>query len=144
MPSFQRILVATDFGEISNLAIDRALDLARDVGARVTLLHVTPMPPYYYAAYAEGLAWPTEEIEGAARQALDESLAAARKKYDKVDAKLLTGSPRAQILDAVAQQKADLVVLGTHGRRGLVRAILGSVAESVVRTSPVPVLTVSE
>ncbi len=144
MSTFQHILVATDFGEVSAHALDRALDLARDLDARVTIVHVAPMPPYYYAAYAEGLAWPTDELEGAARRALDETLASAKRRWEKVESLLLLGVPRTQIVEAVTSQKADLVVMGTHGRRGVVRALLGSVAENVVRTSPVPVLTISE
>ena len=143
MPTFQHILVPTDFGDISSRAVDRAIDLARDLDAKVTLLHVTPMPPYYYAAYAEGLAWPTDELEVAARSELDAALAAAKERYAKVDAVLLTGAPRVQIVEAIGEQKADLVVMGTHGRRGFKRFMLGGVTERFMRMARCHVLLVS-
>ncbi|MBX3258284.1 MAG: universal stress protein [Labilithrix sp.] len=142
MPTFKHILVPTDFEEASEHALEAALDLAQDLDAEVTIVHVIQAPPIYYSAYAQGLAWPVEELDGAARRALDDALAAAKKRYGKVDAVLLNGAPRVQILEAVVDRKADVIVMGTHGRRGIVRAVLGSVAESIVRTSPVPVLTV--
>jgi nucleotide-binding universal stress UspA family protein len=147
MPTFQHILVPIDFGDVSERALTRALDLACDLDAKVTIVHVMQTPPNYYAIYAEGLAWPVDELEGAAKKALDDALVVAKKRYpalsSRVEAVLLMGAPRVQIVEAAAERKADLIVIGTHGRRGLVRAFLGSVAESVVRTSPIPVLTVS-
>jgi nucleotide-binding universal stress UspA family protein len=145
MSTFQHIMVPIDFGEVSEHALDRALTLAKDLGASVTIVHVMQMPPYYYSAYAEGLAWPTDELEGAAKTSLDAALESAKKRCSgvRVDAVLLAGVPNVQIVEAATDRKADLIVMGTHGRRGLVRAFLGSVAERVVRTSPVPVLTVS-
>ncbi|MBX3199072.1 MAG: universal stress protein [Labilithrix sp.] len=143
MATFKHILVATDFEETSERALDKALQLAEDLDASVTIVHVLQAPPVYYSAYAQGLAWPVDELDGAARRALDAALAVAQKRHPKVDALLLVGAPRERILEAAAERKADLIVMGTHGRGGLVRAVLGSVAESVVRASPIPVLTLS-
>lgn len=140
---FKNIIVATDFGEIAEHAVDRAVHLAKEVGAKVTLLHVAQMPPYYYGAYAEGLSWPTDELEGAARRALDKALARAKETYPLTEALLVVGVPQRRIVDTAVEREADLLVIGTHGRRGLARALLGSVAERVVRTAPMPVLTIS-
>lgn len=138
---FRHILVPVDFGEPSEHAVDLALTMAARFDARVTLLHVAWMPPYYYSAYAEGLAFPTDEMETRARTALDEMLAKAKKRYEKVDGLLVPGMAWEKIIEAIGTTGADLVVVGTHGRRGLSRVFLGSVAEKVVRHSPVPVLT---
>lgn len=137
------ILVATDLEEASGKALERALDLARALDATVEIVHAVRLPPYYYSAYAEGLAWPVEELEGEARRALQKTLEAARAQYAKVDGRVIAGEPCEAVVAAAKAMKADLIVVGTHGRRGLPRVVLGSVAEKIVRTSTVPVMTVS-
>jgi len=82
------------------------------------------------------------DIESAARGALEELLASTSKVHAKTDAMLRRGSESTQILQAAQESGADLIVLGTHGRRGLPRLMLGSVAGEMVRLSPVPVVTV--
>jgi nucleotide-binding universal stress UspA family protein len=143
MTTFQHILVPVDFGDASNEALEMALGLAPKLDAKITILHATWLPPYYYSTYAEGLAWPTEELEGQAKKALDEVVEKTRARYAKVEGKLVAGEPRDLILQAARELRTDMIVMGTHGRRGIKRALLGSVAERIVRTSPVPVLTVS-
>lgn len=138
---FRHILVPVDFGEPSDGAVDVALTMALEFDSKVTLLHVAWMPPYYYSAYAEGLAYPMDEIETRAKAELDKAVAKAQARYPRVEGVLLSGQPWEQILEAIRQSHADLVVMGTHGRRGLSRVFLGSVAEKIVRHSPVPVLT---
>jgi nucleotide-binding universal stress UspA family protein len=73
---------------------------------------------------------------------LDEAVNSSRKRCPAISAILLNGAAWEEIARMAAEQNADLIVMGTHGRRGLPRAILGSVAERVIRTSSVPVLTV--
>jgi nucleotide-binding universal stress UspA family protein len=80
----------------------------------------------------------TDQIAAAARSSL-EKLAAEQ---GGLRSELRCGDPAAEILRAIDELKPELVVMGTHGRRGLARLLLGSVAEKVVRSSPVPVLTV--
>jgi nucleotide-binding universal stress UspA family protein len=140
---FKHILVPTDFGAASDAAVALALDVASRFGSQVTLLHATWLPSYYALTYAEGLAWPVDELEGEARQALDAALANARKRYPNVEGSLVAGEPWERILEAAKQRNADLVIMGTHGRRGFSRVFLGSVAEKVVRLAPIPVMTVS-
>lgn len=141
MATFRHILVPVDFGEPSDHAIDLALTIAARFDAMVTLLHVSWMPPYYYSAYAEGLAFPLDEMETKARTLLDETLAKARQRYSRIETKVVPGEPWEKILEAAKDTNADLIVMGTHGRRGVARVFLGSVAEKVVRHSPIPVLT---
>ena len=141
MTPFRHILVPVDFGEASEHAIDLALAIGGRFDALVTLLHVSWMPPYYYSAYSEGLAFPLEEMETKAKKLLDDTLAKARGRYSRVETKMLPGEPWEKILEAAKDSKADLIVMGTHGRRGVARIFLGSVAEKVVRHSTIPVLT---
>jgi nucleotide-binding universal stress UspA family protein len=137
--AFEHILVPTDFSEPSERAQSIAIDLARAFGAKLTLLHVWSM---LYARYGEGMTWPVAAMEHAAQKALEGARARAAELYAQTDAVLRSGGELEEILDVVAAQKIDLVVMGTHGRRGLPRLLVGSVAEKVVRMSPVPVLTV--
>jgi nucleotide-binding universal stress UspA family protein len=139
MSPFKHILVPTDFSETSERSITAALDLAQAFDARVTLLHVWSLPSI---GYAEGLAWPIDELQQAAREALADAQSRTAARYPKTESLLLQGNEWKQILETVTKRSCDLVVMGTHGRRGLPRLLLGSVAEKVVRLCPVPVLTV--
>lgn len=142
MTPFKHILVPTDFGDASQRALELALDLARSFESKVTLLHATALPPYYYSAYAEGLAWPTDELEGKAKEALDAAVTKARERHALIEGAMVAGEPWKRILEASKERGADLIVMGTHGRRGLSHVFLGSVAEKVVRLSFIPVMTV--
>lgn len=141
MAPFQNILVATDCGPAAQHAADLACDLAVATRARVTLLHVWTVP---LPAYAEGITFPLEQMEQAGREALDAEAARMRARCPDVDVKtlLLPGLAWRSVLEAVDEHKFDLVVIGTHGRKGFQHLFLGSIAEKVVRTAPVPVLTV--
>ena len=81
-------------------------------------------------------------IQGAATEQLDALVAEIRRQHPGTKGVLARGVPWREVLTTIEQSKPDLVVMGTHGRRGVGRAILGSVAEKIVRMSPVPVLTV--
>lgn len=140
MLAIKHILVPTDFSVPSDRALTTAVELARAFDAKLTLLHVWSIPN---TGYAEALAWPVEAMEAAARRALDDALASTLKSYAKADAVLREGNEWKQVLEVVDELGIDLVVMGTHGRRGLPRLVLGSVAEKVVRLSPAPVLTVA-
>lgn len=139
MFGMKHILVPTDFSESSDRALAMALELARAFDSRVTLLHVWSIPNM---GYAEALTWPVEDMQRAARKSLDEAAEATLKRYPKVDTLLREGLEWKQIIEAVNELRCDIVVMGTHGRHGLSRLVLGSVAEKVVRLSNVPVLTV--
>ena len=138
--TLRHILVATDFGEAATQAEDVALTLARKFDAKVTLLHACILPPL---PYGSGFALPLDAILEMAQQEVNAELAKLQSTYAKVEATVRTGSPTHAILTAAGDLGADLIVMGTQGRRGVARWVLGSVAENVLRLAPVPVLTVS-
>lgn len=133
------ILVAVDFEEGSEAALRKAETLARDLGASLALVHVARIPFYVYPDLDPKLAANLrDEIAVAAKKSLI-------RLSEQVGAKrwvLREGEPSEQILEVVEELRPSMVVMGTHGRRGVVRLFVGSVAERVVRRSPVPVMTV--
>jgi len=142
--TIQHILVPHDFSETAEKAFDFALDLADKLGAHVTVLHAYEIPTY---AFPEGPVLTVEmmaQIERAAATAMDGVLsrASGRSPGVKVKSTIRQGAAWREIDQAAVDLKADLIVLGTHGRKGLARALLGSVAEKIVRTAACPVLTV--
>ena len=142
MTAFKNILVGTDFGEASNRAVDLAIDLAKTFDAKLAVVHAWELPSWAYT----GMEFSTVDffgpIEAAAQRDLNEKIASVRDKVPGAVAILRSGVPWKEILATAEHTHADLIVLGTHGRRGLTHALLGSVAERVVRLSPQPVLTV--
>ncbi len=139
MSLFKHILVPTDFGQSSKKALDVAIELARTVGAEITILHTCEIPARAYAITPVDL---LSRLTDAARKELDDLVATLRQRCPSCDSVLKVGVPWEEILGAVAETGADLVVMGTHGHRGIAHTLLGSVAEKIVRMSPVPVLTV--
>jgi nucleotide-binding universal stress UspA family protein len=138
MLPIRSILHPTDFSANSESAFQLALTLARDYGARLAVVHVAPPPLTVYgdglysplpANFDEGLKEKLNEFEG-------------RTGNVSLEKKLYEGDPASEILRAAHEFNADLIVLGTHGRSGLSRLLMGSVAEQVVRKAPCPVLTV--
>ncbi|MEP7048961.1 MAG: universal stress protein [Pseudomonadota bacterium] len=138
---FQHVLVATDFSECSKRALDLGIELAQKFDAQLTVAHIWEVPTYSYGPgmYVPG-DWLTP-IEAAAQARLDETVEDLKARFPNAKSLLRTGAPWDEILAAAQSVHADLIVMGTHGRRGLNRALIGSVAERVVRLSAVPVLT---
>ena len=141
-----RILVPTDFSRHSEAALAYAAGLARQLGATIELLHVVDDP------FLSG-AWSPDVYVPNATELLRDLAADARKRLDDAAARIaahgittgvsvLTGPPVRIIVEHAATGEFDLIVIGTHGRTGLSHAILGSVAERVLRTAMCPVLTV--
>lgn len=141
----RRILHATDFSPASRPAFRMALGLARRERATLLLLHVLtppspfappggPMPSSYLALIAAA--------RRDARRRLAALLEQARATGARVRARLVAGGPAAEILKAGRGWRPDLIVIGTHGRGGVRRFLMGSVAEHVVRRASRPVLTV--
>jgi len=141
MSTFKHILVPTDFHAASAAALNLAVSMAQTFDAKVTLLHVWELPIYPYMDFMLNSSMITR-VEDAATNGLAEALDALQKKLPTAQSKLKTGLPWEGVLEAIKELNADLVVMGTHGRRGLSRLTLGSVAERVVRLASVPVLTV--
>jgi nucleotide-binding universal stress UspA family protein len=141
MKTFKHILVATDFEPSSAEALDVAISVARAFDAKLTLLHVWELPIYPYMEFMLNSEVITD-MEDRAVKRLGEAIAKVREELPSADSLLKTGVPAAGIVEAINDLKPDLVVLGTHGRRGFSHLMLGSVAERVTRLSPTPVLTV--
>ena len=142
MAIFNHIIVPTDFSETSQHALDIAIEIARESGGELTVMHTTEVPVYAYSdmAYAPvDLLSPIAKVAEERLRALVESV---RQRHPGARGVLKVGVPWEQIMASVAEVQADLIVMGTHGRRGVAHALLGSVAEKVVRVSQVPVLTV--
>ena len=139
---FKNVLFATDFGPSSKRAETLAIEVAQRFGAKLTVVHVYEIPSYVYAGVPYTPADLVTPIREGAREALDQDIAAIRTKMPDAVALLRSGYAADEILKVIKETHADLIVLGTHGRRGVPRALLGSVAEKLVRTSPIPVLTV--
>lgn len=142
MTNFAHILVPVDFEASSQRALDVAVDLALKFDARLTVVHAWDIPANAYPGMLTLAPEVWQSLADAAQQALVNAVARVRERLPRAEGLLLRGPPAFEILAAVEQTKADLVVIGTHGRHGLGRFLLGSVAEKVVRSSPVPVLTV--
>ena len=148
VPSFNRLLVATDFSDDSANALGLAEELARNFASEIVLIHVDqPLAPVMVSELG-----PTFDVAAMNRIAEEQRLAAQRE-LDKIVGRLRdgglkarsllrVGSPFVEIIHAAQAEKADLIVLGTHGRTGLVHVLLGSVAERVVQKAGCAVLTV--
>ena len=137
----RKVLVATDFSEGSNEAIERAIEMAKPSAAEVEILHVVelaeefPMGVLYFNA-----------DYGSLYASVDLELARGADRFRKAGlactTKIVEGSASTAIAARGEEIGADLIVVGTHGRTGLAHAMLGTVAERVVRRASCPVLTV--
>jgi len=140
---FHRILIPVDGSPTSTKALVAGLQLARESGGRVRLLHFLDDMPYLTGfEYSAEL---IQETRSHAESALKDAMAVAESAGVPTDMRLVEGLGQ-RLGEVVAQEsrdfEADLVVVGTHGRRGLGRVLLGSGAEEVLRLAPVPVLAV--
>ena len=139
----KKILVPTDFAESSRAAEDVALELAQRFAVPLTVVHIYPVPATIYTGVPfVPVADYVQAFEDAAKDQLNSEAERLRGKGVEVSTVLKMGAPWEEILEIAKKVDVGLIVMGTHGRRGLPRALLGSVAEKVVRLSPVPVLTI--
>lgn len=146
MLKFERILFPSDFSDLSLHALGHARSLAETYGAELHVIHVVDEAYQYWMAMGpnslpvgpspeELVAASTHEIEKFVKEHLGDSPL-------RVKTQVLVGRPFMEIIRYARENNIDLIVLGTHGRSGLKYALLGSVAEKVVRKSPCPVLTI--
>lgn len=131
-----------DFSETADAALATALELAEKMHARVTILHAYEVPTYVFPESVVATADLVGQVRGAAEEALAGIKERATRPGVPLDTLLRQGVAWSEIVRAAKELGTDLVVMGTHGRRGISRALIGSVAEKVVRTAPCPVLTV--
>lgn len=145
MPDIRRILAPTDFSKGSGVALRYARDLAHRLGAELHVVHVYQVPVYAMpdGAMVAGPDYVTQ-VSTAAQQGLEAEMKELAGGPVSVTSHLADGSPHVEISRMAEKLGCDLIVMGTHGRTGLKHLLIGSVAERVVRSSPVPVLTVPE
>ena len=137
---FRRVLCPIDFSEHSLAALDVALKIVQQNDAALYLLNVAPMPagaagfqPVPMDPYPIVEKDRREQLEKLARERIPAAV--------RCETLVTSGDPAERVLETARGLDADLIVMGTHGRKGLGHLVLGSVAERVVRESPVPVLT---
>ena len=138
---FKKIMVATDFSPLSEKAIDYAVMTAKQFGATILLIHVLePFPisttdALMFVDNSEAVREVAEAMIVNLREILNE-------KGVTVETGLIQGAPASEIVIKASQEEVDLIVMGTHGRKGVEHLLLGSVAEKVIRTAKCPVMIV--
>jgi nucleotide-binding universal stress UspA family protein len=141
----RRILHPTDFSRASTAAFTRALADARASRSELVLVHVlAPVIPVAGEGYVSPSVYEqmTESARGWVRKQMDRLLAKTKAARVRARGLVLEGVAHEQIVRAARQQRAGIIVMGTHGRTGVARFFLGSVAARVAATAPCPVLTV--
>src|SRR5262245_35692346 len=140
MIALKKILVPHDFSDTSDAAVRYAIALAHNFGAQLYLLHVSDRAKFEMATeFPLGL---DGTLEDAVRERLLKILTPREQIEFKPSFELRSGSPAPEIVKYARDTGVDLIVMGTHGRGLVAHAVLGSVAEKVVRSAPCPVLTV--
>src|SRR6516164_3512254 len=143
MITINKILCPVDFFPASDAAANYAIGLAANYDARVHLLHViTPLLPTAYE-YAIDTAAIMDSLEKNAAEELGKLAARAREAGVFVDTEIRIGDVYQEIKQAIEDERPELLVMGTHGRRGVERWFMGSTTEKMLRHSPVPMLTIS-
>lgn len=144
MGTFKNLLVTTDFSEASRGAFDEARALAAALGAHLHLLNVAEPLHEPWAGYTPGAKFTemTDRLQVEAHDRLECLVPQDELASGRVVIATAWGEPAAEILKYARDHDIDLIVCGTHGRRGLDHFMMGSVAERIVRLAPCPVLTV--
>ncbi|HEY7167002.1 MAG TPA: universal stress protein [Candidatus Binatia bacterium] len=143
---YRRILYATDYSRASARALDEAVALAKENDAELLVVHVIePIAPYVTGedyGSAELYTRLEETAKKDAQSAMQKLMGRLQKAKVKAKSLLLSGTTHDQIVKAARSRKADVIVIGTHGRTGLSKLFMGSVAGKVVSAAYCPVLTV--
>ena len=142
-PMFKRILIPVDASSASSAGLRTALDLARNQKARLRLIHLGKHIPPRKKGEGMSVQELFEAMRKQGQKLLERQTALCRARGVPTDTALyigLAGHPAKLVIAEARKWRADLIVMGTHGRRGLRRVVLGSDAEEVIRTAPVPVL----
>jgi nucleotide-binding universal stress UspA family protein len=142
--NLKRILVPTDFSESARHALLYGASFAREYEGELLLLHVVENLTVGYASdlFPVPMAEVFDEISGYAKTELAKLAAEVREKGIAVRELVVQGKPSAEIVRVAREETADMIVLGTHGKGMLDKALFGSTAERVIRRAPCPVLTV--
>ncbi len=145
--AYHNILVPVDGSETSYAAVEKAVEFAKAFGSKITVVQALVLDPYIAAEYIS--ASQTNDLIERARTSIEESLAAAKAKFNEqgieVETKLLEGQViHREIIRAAEELHADLIIIGSHGRTGFKKLFLGSVAQSLLGESHIPVLIVRQ
>jgi nucleotide-binding universal stress UspA family protein len=136
------ILVAVDFSDSSEAALAYAVELAKPLGAKLVVMHSYELPIY---GFPDGALIASAEVATRIMQGAQTGLDAMverHKKEAQIDTVVRQGVPWEEVRAVAEEVDADMIIIGTHGRKGIARALLGSVAEKILRTSTRPVLTI--
>jgi nucleotide-binding universal stress UspA family protein len=144
MKDFSSILIAVDFSDSSDNAFQMALALAKKFSSRLLVLHVINEPIDLRGFYVPHISFDKleEEIEEGAKKMMESFCRRHMDGFEDYETLIMPGLPYDEIIKQSTEHKAELIVLGTHGRAGLDHVLFGSTAEKVVRKSTIPVLTV--
>lgn len=145
MPSFDKILYATDFSESSEHAFQYALSLAQKFQSRLIILHVINEPVDLRGFYVPHVSFENleKEIEEGAQKMMEKFCAShVGADFTDYQTEIVTGIPYEEILRRAEQEEVSFIVLGTQGRSGIDHLLFGSTAERVVRKAKAPVVTV--
>ncbi len=144
MKKFSTILFANDFSEGSDNAFDYALSLARKFTARLVLIHVINEPVDLRGFYVPHISFENleKEIADGARKMMDSFCSNHLNNFENFEQSVISGVPADEIVKKADESGADLIVMGTHGRKGMDHLLFGSTAERVVRYAQCPVMTV--
>jgi nucleotide-binding universal stress UspA family protein len=141
---FKRILLPTDGSPSAYEALNCAVAVARKFESELHVIYVVEPPAMLTAPYSESVMMDVLQAgHEAGERAVAEATETIRKSgLSRVQSSMLEGQPAEQIVAYARDHEIDLIVMGTHGRRGINRLLLGSIAEEVVRTASIPVMTV--
>lgn len=142
--SFKKIMIATDGSVCSRMATNNAIELARISGGTVYAVYVVSTD--YFSSMAVDLDWERmrEALKKEGIEAVNYVTGAGELEEVKVEPVLLEGHPANELIRYAEEERMDIVIMGSHGKTGLDRLFLGSVAENMVRHSKVPVMVVKE
>ncbi|BBA69646.1 universal stress protein [Geobacter sulfurreducens] len=144
MKPFSTIVFPTDFSENSEYAFDYALTLAKQFNARLVVIHVINEPVDLRGFYVPHVSFEKleEEIVAAAEKMMDKFCRTKIKDHENYSSCIVSGIPYDEVLKKATEEDASLIVMGTHGRKGIDHFLFGSTAERVVRNAKCPVMTV--
>lgn len=144
MKQFSKILFANDFSEGSNYAFDYALSLAKQFSAKLLLVHIINEPVDLRGFYVPHISFDNleKEIAEGAEKMMDRFCSENLAGFEQFEKYVLSGVPYEEIVKKADESGADLIIMGTHGRKGVDHLLFGSTAERVVRNANCPVMTV--
>jgi nucleotide-binding universal stress UspA family protein len=145
MLEIKNILVPVDFSEVAPFVVEWAKNFARKLGAKIKLIYVLEDFSTYEGIYSNIQTFAEMEniLMDAAQSSMEEFLKKYFSDFPEVESIIVKGDIVEKIIEVGEEVKADLIIMGTHGRKGLDKILFGSVAEGVVKNSPIPVVTIN-